>query len=210
MNNLNFKNPIILLDAMGVIYQSGDDVGELLIPFIHKKGSKASKSDIENAYHQASLGQLTATQFWSCVGLSSSFEDEYLSLHQLNNGFDEFIKYVSAKNFRIACLSNDVSEWSKKLRVKFKLESYIQDWIISGDVRLRKPDPNIYLAASNDLNVAPQQILFIDDRLTNIIAAQKLGFQTILLSSDMNDQTCRVCHNFEELTELIKLEAERD
>jgi len=204
--------PIILLDAMGVIYQCGDDVSELLIPFIRDKGSKVAVDVIENAYKRASLGLITANQFWEEVDISSEFENEYLSLHKLSNGFNDFIQKVLRENLRFSCLSNDVSEWSKKLRSKFKLESFIGDWIISGDIGLRKPDPNIYLTASTFLKVAPEQILFVDDRLANVIAAKKVGFQTILFTQENVDSTFTTgCRNFDELAEIIiKLDAERN
>lgn len=205
MKSFDLEQPIILLDAMGVIYRSGDDVEELLIPFIHEKGSIASKFEIENAYHQASLGKITATEFWCAVGLSSHFEDGYLSLHILNDGFEKFIHYLSSKNYHIACLSNDVSEWSKKLRIKFELERYIQDWIISGDVGFRKPDPNIYRVAITRLGVSPQQIIFIDDRLKNIQAAKEAGFQTILFTQEKVETKLSVCTSFEDLATKIKL-----
>lgn len=86
MRNQDSVMSVILLDAMGVIYQSGDDVGELLIPFIRDKGSKVEVDVIENAYKRASLGLITANQFWEEVDISSEFENEYLSLHKLSNG----------------------------------------------------------------------------------------------------------------------------
>ncbi|MEG0486789.1 MAG: HAD-IA family hydrolase [Acinetobacter sp.] len=211
MRNQDSVMPIILLDAMGVIYQSGDDVGELLIPFIRDKGSKVAVDVIDNAYKRASLGLITANQFWEEVDISSEFENEYLSLHKLSNGFNDFIQNAFRENLHFSCLSNDVSEWSKKLRSKFKLESFIDDWIISGDIGLRKPDPNIYLTASTFLKVAPEQILFVDDRLANVIAAKKVGFQTILFTQENVDSTfTTVCRNFDELAEIIiKLDTER-
>ena len=164
---------------MGVIYQNGDDVGELLIPFIHNNGSSVSIQKIEYEYRQASLGQISAIQFWNNVGLNSSFEDEYLSLHQLKEGLLKFIKFLKENGFHIACLSNDVGEWSKKLREKFNLDDVIQEWMISGDLGLRKPDPNIYLTTLDLLQVLPQQIIFIDDRVTNVLVAKGLGINSI-------------------------------
>ena len=74
------------------------------------------------------------------------------------------------------CLSNDVSEWSKKLRDKFDLTEYIKKWFISGDLKCRKPSPQIYRKVLENLNVTdPSGILFIDDNIDNTIAADKAG-----------------------------------
>ena len=43
-------NKILVLDAMGVVYQSCDDVEELLVPFIREKGSNIDKKTIEYLY----------------------------------------------------------------------------------------------------------------------------------------------------------------
>ena len=51
-----YTNKILVLDAMGVIYQSCDDVEELLVPFIREQGSNIDKKIIEDHYIQASQG----------------------------------------------------------------------------------------------------------------------------------------------------------
>ena len=38
---------ILVLDAMGVIYMAGDDVAELLCPFVHENGGIADNGRIE-------------------------------------------------------------------------------------------------------------------------------------------------------------------
>ena len=45
-----------------------------------------------------------------------------------------------------------------------------------------KPDPAIYELAISRFDLVPQETLFIDDRLDNIEAAQKLNFQIIHLT----------------------------
>ena len=45
--------------------------------------------------------------------------------------------------------------------------------------KMLKPDPRSYISCLNDLNLQPQDCLFIDDQLRNIIGAQKIGLNTI-------------------------------
>ena len=58
---------IVVLDAMGVIYQVGDDVADLLYPFIIEKGGAADLAQISRFYIEASLGKITAADFWEAV-----------------------------------------------------------------------------------------------------------------------------------------------
>ena len=181
-------NKILVLDAMGVIYQSCDDVEELLVPFIREKGSKIDKKFIEDLYTRASLGEFSSEEFWAKVGVDYNIEDEYLDRHQLSVGLLDFLSVIKDQvKAPIYCLSNDVSEWSIKLRRKFQLDQYIERWFISGDLKVRKPSPNIYDALIREANVKPTQMLFVDDRKKNIAAANEFGIQTVLCKMNNED-----------------------
>lgn len=174
-------NKILVLDAMGVIYQSCDDVEELLVPFIREQGSNIDKKTIEDLYTRASLGEFSSEEFWAKVGVDYNLEDEYLDRHQLSVGLLDFLSVIKDQvKAPIYCLSNDVSEWSIKLRRKFQLDQYIERWFISGDLKVRKPSSGIYDALIREANVEPTQMLFVDDREKNVAKANDFGIQTIL------------------------------
>ena len=182
------SNKILVLDAMGVIYQSCDDVEELLVPFIREQGSNIDKKIIEDLYTRASLGEFSSEQFWTKVGVDYNLEDEYLDRHQLSVGLLDFLSVIKNQvKVPIYCLSNDVSEWSIKLRKKFQLNQYVEKWLISGDLKIRKPSSGIYDVLIRDANVKPTQILFVDDREKNIVAANEFGIQTVLCKMNNED-----------------------
>ena len=54
--------------------------------------------------------------------------------------------------------------------------------IISGDCKLVKPDTKIFDLAISKFDLIPDKTVFIDDRLDNIQASQKLNFKTIHLT----------------------------
>jgi 2-haloacid dehalogenase len=51
-----------------------------------------------------------------------------------------------------------------------------RDIIVSGEVKLIKPDPAIYALALDRFGLAPGEALFVDDREDNVIAAEEGGF----------------------------------
>ena len=172
--------PCLVLDAMGVIFNSADDVGELLIPFIAEKSEFFDEAFIQAAYLDVSLGTIGPDEFWNQVGVAPNLEDEFLSRHALNTGVIELLDWCTDNKIPVWCLSNDVGRWSQKLRARLNIEAYLQGSIISGDVGLRKPDRKIYEALIEASGFPVEQLLFVDDREANVLAAHQLGIESLL------------------------------
>jgi len=170
----------LVLDAMGVIFESADDVVELLIPFISENAGTSDEEVIQSAYLEASLGKLGPDEFWSQVKMSPEFENDYLSLHSLNPDVLELLAFAKKSSVSVWCLSNDVGRWSSKLRNDLGIESFLAGSIISGDVGVRKPDSKIYEILVERSGYKIKDLLFVDDREKNVMAARDFGIETIL------------------------------
>ncbi|MGA8848751.1 MAG: HAD-IA family hydrolase [Dehalococcoidia bacterium] len=190
---------ILVLDAMGVIYSVGNDDRDLLCPFVAEKGGTKDVSKIEMLYHATSLGNMSSAQFWEAVGLDPRLEDEYLQRYELTDGLTDFLETVNSQGYEVWCLSNDISEWSKKLRARFRLDKYVRGFVISGDVGVRKPEQAIFDHLIGQLTVSPCDAVFIDDQRRNLDVAAALGFSTILFApagQDLTDEKHIVATNF--------------
>jgi FMN phosphatase YigB (HAD superfamily) len=176
----------VVLDAMGVLYESADDVAELLVPYVREHGSPLSTADIEETYRRASLGELTSAGFWEATGVAGSADDkDYCARHTLTPGVHEFLKAADSAGVRLACLSNDVSRWSELLRRRFGLTESIRDWVISADVGVRKPQPAIYQEMRRRLGADAVGAWFVDDREANVVAARAADFTAIHYGRDV-------------------------
>jgi putative hydrolase of the HAD superfamily len=169
------------LDAFGILYVPGDDVQGTLLPFIAERGGIKEEQKAHSLYRDASLGNLEPQAFWRAVGLNPNVEDQYLARIRLMPGVHEFLRAAAHRFDGIACLSNDVSAWSRKLRERLGLDTAISTWLISGDVGIRKPSPAIYEILLRRLNVPGNELIFVDDRLPNLDAALPFGIQTVWL-----------------------------
>ena len=173
-------NKLLALDAMGVIYAEANDGPNLLYPFIVEKGGCPDIRQILRLYNAASLGRISSAEFWKSAGIDPALEDEYLLRHRLSDGLTEFLGQIRLLGIELWCLSNDVSEWSVKLRARFGLDRYFRGFVISGDTGMHKPDPAIYLCLLEKSGFRPSDAAFVDDRLRNIKAADALGITAIL------------------------------
>ena len=192
----------LVLDAMGVLYTAHDDVAELLHPFIVEKGGLNDLGQIINIYIETSLGKMSSAEFWKKVGLDPMVEDEYLFHHTINEGLIEFFEGMRSPGVKVWCLSNDVSEWSCKLRRKFGIERYFEGFVTSGDVGLRKPDSAIYKLMIEKLKCKPGDITFVDDNVRNLDTAAEIGINTVLfntLAGTENMNGHNAVKNFQEL-----------
>ncbi len=184
---------VVALDGMGVLYRQGDDINQLLVPFVRERGSEVTHDKIVARARAMSLGRITPAEFWTAVGVEGDpnrLDDDYLNLFQLSPGVVKFLRYLRRNGVQVACVTNDCTEWATKLRSKHSLEGLIDPWIVSGAVGVRKPDQPIYEVLRRITGAAPSTILVVDDELDNLDAARALGFRTAWFAPKAtNDQS---------------------
>ena len=91
--------------------------------------------------------------------------------------FDWFVAQRPQR--RTGILSNSGPGAREAERV-WGFEDVTDDIVYSHEVRLRKPDPAIYVLTAERLGVAPHEIVFLDDVVTNIDAARRAGWHAVL------------------------------
>lgn len=64
------------------------------------------------------------------------------------------------------------------------LESLLEKAYFSHEMGMKKPDPEIFKFVLSRSELVPAETLFIDDNRDNILAAEKLGIQTIWLKEN--------------------------
>jgi HAD superfamily hydrolase (TIGR01509 family) len=137
---------------------------------------------------------------WEGLGIAEGASDEdYCRLHELTEGVSDFL--ASDHGAGLACLSNDVSEWSAALRRRFGIEDAFEVWLISGDLGCKKPDREIYEVAAQRLGADGDAVLFVDDRPGNLDVAAERGWLTVQFGGEPSDH--RAIQSFAELPPLI-------
>ena len=90
-----------------------------------------------------------------------------------------FKELKQSGKYKLYALTN----WSAEL-FPYALEAYeFLHWfdgrVVSGEEKIRKPDPDFYHVLLTRFHVKPEEALFIDDNFRNILAAEKIGIRTI-------------------------------
>ena len=198
-------NNWIVFDAMGVIFEVGDDTNDLLVPFIRQRRPQMEIPYIQSVYHKASLGQITAHEFWQMMGLGEEYpqiERTYLdTCLKIDAQFKPVAQELS-RSYSLAILSNDIAEWSAYLRQQYGLDSLCREAIISGDVGLRKPAKEIYKILLDRIAVPANQCIFIDDRVPNLLAAAELGIISVWYQRNTEEDRQEIRHRIQCFTEL--------
>lgn len=91
-----------------------------------------------------------------------------------------WIRGVKREGYRVYLLSNYPKElFALHAREKFTFADAVDGRIVSGYVKMVKPDPEIYKLLCMTYDLKPEECVFLDDRMDNLQAAGTLGFHTI-------------------------------
>lgn len=103
----------------------------------------------------------------------------------------ETLFQLRQRGYRLGVVSNNVFRRRQMLRCPLLSgrERLFATVVLSAEVGLRKPHPKIYRVAFQKLRVAPQEVLFVGDRLREDIRGPKaLGVPHTLLSHEFRQE----------------------
>lgn len=92
----------------------------------------------------------------------------------------EMLSKVKTRH-RLAVVSDAQSAYGLPELRAAGLADYFASVIISGDYGYRKPDPRLFQVALSELQVSPEEAIFVgNDRFRDIVGARQVGMKTIL------------------------------
>ena len=136
------------------------------------KTGRVTEADLRQCY-TAVLG-LTQTQTgefmadlwdWYCGELDAELADYVAGLRP---------------RYRTGILSNSVDGARREEQARFGLGQLVDVIVYSHEIGVAKPDPRAYLLLCEQLGVAPEELVFLDNRAPNVDAAGRLGIHGVL------------------------------
>lgn len=170
----------------------------------HERLKKAFRE--EKLFTKAQNGELCSDKFLSLLGYTNPTEtmEDYLTNHLT---FDEsFLQFAQCnyQQYDFVLLSNDVKEWSNYLFALYGLHKYFKEALVSGELHMRKPQPQIFLYAVEHMQCMPQECIFVDNSVQNLNAAQAAGINVVLFNRDKEPYWGNIVNTFEELDRFLK------
>ena len=134
---------------------------------------------------KASLGTISADEHWVSVvrklgrpvSEAKTIRDEFFAGDITDRELLDFIRSLHPR-YGTGLISNawgDLREWI--LREKF--DDVFDSMIISAEVGVMKPKPEIYLLALKQFGVSPAEAVFVDDFIVNVEGARAVGMSSI-------------------------------
>lgn len=179
------------------------DLGRVLIDFDHRiavrritKYCTLSEEDIYNLFFDSDItdryerGLISSEVFFeevkTMLGASISYSDFLPIWNEIFSPHPGMLALVrSLKDaYKLYMVSNINALHSVYLRKQFsEYFKYFQRLFLSYELKLRKPDEAIYTSIINVIQLPPQHIIYIDDRLELVEAAQRLGIDAFVFES---------------------------
>ncbi|MBY9003412.1 MAG: HAD family phosphatase [Candidatus Lokiarchaeota archaeon] len=140
-----------------------------------------------DTYHQ---GKISDKEFYNqacdllrvCNLNQKAFYAAFNSIiSEINMDMVELVKKIRKNNqLKMICMSNiNSSHWKYIKKMKWNIWDLFDEFILSHEVHLTKPDSKIFEIAIQKAGCAPEEIVFVDDGFNNIRAASELGITGI-------------------------------
>jgi putative hydrolase of the HAD superfamily len=128
-------------------------------------------------------GELDAAEFEPRFGALLGVEDTEGLIGRLfaalgpDDGMIGAVRAARTAGIRTGLISNS---WGRGIYEGVPTEDLFDAAVISGEVGLHKPQPEIYLLACERLGVDPGQAVFVDDLRENCAGAEEVGMVAVL------------------------------
>lgn len=171
----------LIFDCFGVLYW--DDLNRM-----YDLVGVDNRQDFNDLMHACDHGYITSQDFLEQVAaLAGKTTDEVAATirdkQSPNETLMERVKELKA-SYKIGLLSNMGYDTLDEVFSESQRKDMFDDVLISSDVGLIKPSSDLYELALERLGVAPDEVIFIDDRLPNVEGAAQLGMKTILFTTN--------------------------
>ena len=109
---------------------------------------------------------------------------EYMLKGEISGSVD-ILKKLKKMKFNLIALTNWSAETFPVALKRFKFLKLFSGIIVSGEIQMLKPFPEIYNHTLKKYDLIPSECIFIDDRPVNVLGAKKCGIDGIIFETPL-------------------------
>jgi len=139
---------------------------------------------IKEAVKEFNSGLIDDKSFWKKIKKITKYDfdereikENIISLNKPINRVMHIIKRLK-KKYKVGLLTNNNS-WLDEINQRYNFYQYFDVVVNSFDVKISKPSEKIYKITLKRLSVKPDEVVFIDDKKENVVAAIRVGMKAI-------------------------------
>lgn len=109
--------------------------------------------------------------------------DKYIEENGIESkdGAEELLKYLKANGYKIALATATAPDRTKRYLERLGLYGYFDEIVCASMVAKGKPEPDIYLYASERLGLKPEECIALEDSQNGIKSASSAGCKTVMV-----------------------------
>jgi putative hydrolase of the HAD superfamily len=183
----------VIFDAGGVLqtYEVMEPIFQDIVETL--KISRAEFEQVWKKYsHQLATNSVSEDEFFAelirrtksheSLPIQSLLKRKYAEFFKINLETLQIVKDLRQKGMKVAVLTNSIKSHTQH-NIQAGLYDEFDVRVISNEVGMRKPDPEIYQLCLDKLGLKAEEAIMVDDKQRNLDPAEKLGITGILFIS---------------------------
>lgn len=170
----------LIFDCFGVLYHGSlGHLRQLLPPDLRRELNDLTMS--------SDYGYISREEYFAraseITGISVGELESITAKQHIRN--DALVAYVKSmkQDYKIGLLSNMGSDVMSHLFSPTEQAELFDAVVLSSDIGMTKPNPDIFEFAARQLGVLPEECIMIDDLLANIEGARQTGMKGVAYST---------------------------
>ena len=115
--------------------------------------------------------------------MRKKYEEVYLDKTQFLDGAREVLEALHSKGILLGVASNKLGRFSRGALTHLGVSGLFKSIIGAGDVLRNKPFPDMIHAVLGEMELSPQEVVFVGDTLTDIETGKQAGVDVYALST---------------------------
>jgi putative hydrolase of the HAD superfamily len=169
----------IIFDMVGPLLQKNPDY--VFDGVVETAENLKSKFSDDKKFIEA-LKKNEITQKYSLEEIAQKIVSKYSKIPQIWNNLLPKLK----ENYKLGIINNGTAITLPYFKKENNFDEFFKIFINSSEVNIEKPDSRIYLLILEQMKLKPEECIFVDDTMGNILGAEKVGMKGLLFTNYEN------------------------